>query len=146
MSYLSDKGPTAGQTSFRKEEEMFDISPDVLAVMIPIFAIIGVFATVITSIVVNGKHKELEHKERLIAMEKGIPIPEPPKKEKPPRYLAIRAWGLVFTFLGIVLTVAIAAQTELKYGLWGLLPVAIGVALVMSAHYEKNEMMKGGGQ
>ncbi len=122
---------------------MFDIDPDVIALLIPILAVLGAFGTAITAIIIGGKERELEHKERLIAMEKGIPIPEPPKKKRHPRYLAVRAWGLVMTFLGIALVVAISAQTEVKYGLWGLLPLAVGVGLILAAAYEKNEIARG---
>ncbi|OQX85141.1 MAG: hypothetical protein B6D63_02890 [Candidatus Latescibacteria bacterium 4484_7] len=119
---------------------MFDLSPDLIALLIPILVVIGVFGTAVASIIIKGKEHELEHKERIIAMEKGIPIPEPPKKEHKPRYYAARAWGFVMTFLGIALFIAISVQVGVKYGVWGLLPLAIGVGLLLSAGYEKKEM------
>lgn len=119
---------------------MFDLGPEVIALLIPIIAVLGAFGTAIASIIIRGKERELEHQERLIAMEKGIPIPEPKKEKRPPRYLAVRAWGLVMTLLGLALVVAISLQTGIRYGAWGLLPLAIGLGLIMAAGYEKREL------
>lgn len=113
-----------------------------IAVFIPIIVVIGVFAAIITSIVVKGKHKELEHKQRLIAMEKGIPIPEPPPqpmRKKRPTYLKFRAWGLVLLFLGIVLIVSIWVAAGVIGGIWGTVPVAVGAALLVVARLEQND-------
>ncbi|MBN1885720.1 MAG: hypothetical protein JW876_09405 [Candidatus Krumholzibacteriota bacterium] len=118
---------------------MFEINPDVIAVTIPIMFLIGAVAVVITAIVTRAGHKELLHKERLAAMEKGIPIPEEPARLRPPRYLAIRAWGLVFLFVGIAVMVGIIAEAGIRHGLWGLIPTAMGAALLLSAQLERSE-------
>jgi hypothetical protein len=118
---------------------MFDINPAIVAILIPILAVIGTFAMVITVIIVSGREKELKHKERLLAMEKGIEVPVEPAQPKRPAFKTLRAWGLVLLFSGIVLFFALWAQVEFKYSLWGLLPAAIGAALLLSAAKEKGE-------
>ena len=118
---------------------MFDINPAVLAVLIPIVAVIGTFAMIIAVVVVEGKQKELRHRERVLAMEKGIELPTEPVKSKRPAYKSLRAWGLVLLFLGIVLFLALWVQVEFKYSLWGLLPASIGAALLLAASKEKAE-------
>ena len=118
---------------------MFGIDAAVVAIFIPIIVVIGVFAAVITSVVVSGKQKELEHKERLVAMEKGMPIPEKPLKEKRPLYLSLRAWGFVFVALGIALVFAIGAEAGFTHGLWGLIPLLVGLSLLLASNLEKKD-------
>ena len=84
------------------------IGPQTIAVMIPIVAILGTFAIVIVAIVVEGRKKDLAHKERLFALEKGLPLPELPEKKERPVYATRRAWGLVWLGLGLALTIALA--------------------------------------
>jgi hypothetical protein len=121
---------------------MFDIRPELVAVFIPILIVIGVFAVVMIAVVVEGRQKELRHKERILAMEKGIELPEEPKKEKRPVYRNLRAWGLALFSLGVVLCLAIGFQVGFRYSLWGLLPAAVGAAMLVAAAYEKREESK----
>lgn len=119
---------------------MFEfINPEVIAVLIPIVTIICVFAFVITAIIIEGRQKEMRHRERVLAMEKGLDIPVEPPKKKPPRYLAIRAWGLVFTLLGLALVIGISGAAGIRHGVWGLVPGMIGVALLVAARLEHAE-------
>lgn len=118
---------------------MFEMNPTIVAILIPILAVIGTFAMIITVIVVSGREKELKHKERLVAMEKGIEIPEEPLKVKRPAFKSLRAWGLVLLFLGIVVFFALWAQVAFKISLWGLGPAAVGAALLIAAAKEQGE-------
>jgi hypothetical protein len=123
---------------------MFEINPDVVAIFIPILVVIGFFAAVIVAIFTRGKRKELMHRERLAAMEKGIPIPEEPVKQKRPVYLKLRTWGIVLILLGVVLFFAIGFETKgagygFYHGLWGLIPFMIGAGLLISANLEKRD-------
>jgi hypothetical protein len=128
-----------------KEIAMFGIDAGVVALLIPIVAVVGGMAIAIVGVITKGKEEELKHKERIIAMEKGIPIPESspcqPKADKP-RYLAIRAWGLVLTLIGVALVIAIGTASEPRNGVWGLLPTALGVGLLIAAWLEKKDMEK----
>ena len=74
-----------------------DVGPESLAIFIPIVSIIGGIAVAIVAIVMAGKKKELEHKERLTAMEKGMAIPESPEGKHllRPAYQKNRTGGLV---------------------------------------------------
>jgi len=120
-------------------KQMFDVSPQVVAVSIPIVFVLGAIAVSITAMLLDSSRKDREHKERMLAMEKGIELPEKPAKSSPPRYLAMRAWGLVFTFIGLALVAAITMEDSIQHGLWGLLPMSIGVALLVAAYMEKKE-------
>jgi hypothetical protein len=121
---------------------MFGIDAGVVAMLIPIVAVVGGMAIAIVGVITKGKEEELKHKERIVAMEKGIPIPAavppPPKKEKP-RYLAIRAWGLVITLIGLAIMISIAVGSALRNGIWGLIPTGLGVGLLLAAYFEKKD-------
>jgi hypothetical protein len=115
------------------------LRPETLAIMIPITTIIGGIAVAIVAIIMSGRKKELEHKERLIAMEKGVGLPELPIKPERPAYLQNRSAGLVLTFLGIALTIAIWVPAGAEGGVWGLIPLAIGIGLLVSSVLERKE-------
>ncbi len=115
------------------------LSPEVLAIMIPITFIMGGIAVAIVAIVMAARKKELDHKERLTAMDKGIDIPLPKEKKKRPAYLNMRPWGLVLSCLGITLTVALWVTAGSIGGVWGFLPLGIGVGLLIAAALEKSE-------
>jgi hypothetical protein len=98
---LQEKGIEA------KGEIMFGLSPQIVAVFIPILAVIGTFAMIITVVIMGSRQKELEHRERIIAMEKGMEIPKEPDKVRRPPHLTMRAWGLVLSAVGIIVFLGI---------------------------------------
>jgi hypothetical protein len=122
---------------------MFGFDAGVVALLIPIVAVVGGMAIAIVGVITKSKEEELKHKERIIAMEKGIPIPESapcqPKAEKP-RYLAIRAWGLVITLIGIAIMASVGIGSDLRNGIWGLIPTALGIGLLLAGRLEKRDM------
>jgi hypothetical protein len=123
---------------------MFGFDAGVIALLIPIVAVVGGMAIAIVGVITKSKEEELRHKERIIAMEKGIPIPEmaasePPRKDKP-RYLAIRAWGLVITLIGLAVMISIGVASDFSDGVWGLIPTALGVGLLLAGWLEKRDM------
>jgi hypothetical protein len=121
------------------------ITPSHLGLLIPILFVCGSIVVAIVAIIVQGRNKDLEHRERLIAMEKGIPLPEPPaaciKPAKPQRpiHSLRRSWGLVFVGIGIALFTILASLAGLKYGAWGMLPLLIGAGLITGAVLDKKE-------
>jgi hypothetical protein len=115
-------------------------NPETLAVMIPITAVMGGIAIAIVAIIMGSRKKELEHKERIIAMEKGISIPQQPVEPTRPAYQSNRTGGFVLTLLGIALTIAISVSSNLQGGIWGLVPLAIGIGLLIASSIEKKEV------
>ena len=117
-----------------------DISPEHLAVFIPIISVLGGVCIAIAAIIVSGRKKDLEHKERLIAMEKGIPLPEPEPEEKKPVHSARRASGLVMFGIGLGVTIGLwtTPDAEDAWG-WGLIPLLIGVGLIVASILDKKE-------
>jgi hypothetical protein len=119
-----------------------DIGADQIAVMIPIVFILGAIALIIVAINAAGRKKDLEHKERLIAMEKGLPLPDPPEKDTRPVHSTRRAWGLIWVGLGLALTIALAVNPDsadvAAWG-WGLIPLFIGAGLLVASVLDKRE-------
>jgi hypothetical protein len=83
-----------------------------MAVMIPIIAIVGGFVVALAAFRHNNRRRELEHQERMAAIEKGLPIPQmpimpalpaqmmPPMKQRNP-YL----WGFILLGAGLALVI-----------------------------------------
>jgi hypothetical protein len=116
------------------------ISPDHIAVLIPVVAVLGGICIAITGIIAGGRKKELEHKERLVAIEKGIPLPEPEQEVKKPVHSGRRAGGLVMFGLGLALTIALRFTPDAEHAWgWGLIPLFVGVGLIIAAILDKRE-------
>jgi len=117
------------------------IEAEVVALAIPILVVLGGVAIAMTAISVNGRRKELEHRERIIAMEKGLTVPAaPPAPEvERPKFSNRRANGLVLTGVGLALTIAMWTQDGSEAGVWGLIPLFIGIGLLVAGAIDKRE-------
>ena len=115
------------------------IGADTIALSIPILAVCGGVLIAITGIIVNGRKKEQEHRERLVAMEKGIAPPPAPVEIERPKYSSRRANGLVLTGIGLALTIAMWVADGAESGIWGLIPLFIGFGLLIAGAIDKKE-------
>jgi hypothetical protein len=121
---------------------MLEINSGTIAMLIPIIAVLGGMTIAVIGIIMNSREEELKHKERVLAMEKGIALPEMPKVEKRPAYLTLRAWGLIITFVGLGITISIAIARGLYDGVWGLIPTSVGIGFLVAAMLEKRDVAK----
>jgi len=121
---------------------MFDFSPDVVVLLIPILAVVGGIGLAVVGVIMKGREEELKHKERIIAMEKGMPVPEMPKEEKKPAFARHRTWGLVLTFLGLALIILRVASNNFEAMTAGIVIAAIGLGLLCAAWFERRDMEK----
>lgn len=115
------------------------IDPEAIAVFIPILAVLGGVLIAITAVVMNGRRKELEHRERILAMEKGLPLPGPMVTPERPKYSSRRANGLVMFGIGLALTIAMWTVDGAEAGVWGLIPLFIGGGLLVAGSLDKRE-------
>ena len=121
---------------------MFNFDPGVIALLIPILAVIGGIALAIVGIVTKSREEELKHKERIVAMEKGLPVPEMPKEEQRPRSARHRTWGLVLTFLGIALILLRFVSDSYGTLTAGVIVAAIGLAFLCAAWFDRRDAEK----
>ncbi len=117
------------------------MNEDAIAVMIPIVAIIfGVSAGMLGSWFSHRRKQqglEQVHKERMVALEKGLPMPEVPAgllgyNDGPTAASALRN-GIMLTLIGMLLYFALAGLADQNVALFGLIPAAIGVANLLYA-------------
>ena len=79
----------------------------IIALMIPIFAVLGAFGVAFYGMYNKTRQRELHHEERKFAMEKGLPIPEEIVELKNPETrhkqasLANRKTFVILFFLGL---------------------------------------------
>jgi hypothetical protein len=111
---------------------MFGFNEGIIALLIPILAVIGGVALAVISIMTKSREEELKHKERIIAMEKGIPIPEEPREEKPSKSMRHLTGGLVLTFLGLAFILLRFVAGNEGALTAGVIIIAIGLALLLA--------------
>jgi len=121
---------------------MFNFDPGVIALLIPILAVIGGIALAIVGIITKSREEELKHKERIVAMEKGLPVPEMPKEEQRPRSARHRTWGIVLTFLGVALIVLRLVSDNYATMTGGVIVTAIGLAFLCAAWFDRRDAEK----
>ena len=106
------------------------MSPEALAVLVPIVALIGGLTIAGVAIYFRYRATELRHRERMAAIEKGIDLPAEPEMGRN-KYLLK---GLKGIFVGIGLTAFFVAMSRTQHdfpaGLApiGLIPIGIGIA------------------
>jgi len=120
---------------------------EVIAIMVPIVAIVmGVGIGMLGLFLDYRKKREIyamHHKERLIAIEKGIEVPPLPpeffrdsrRARAPSDYLRR---GLILLLVGIAITIALFDATRRNY-LWGLVPTAMGIANLLYYYIESRK-------
>jgi hypothetical protein len=124
---------------------------DVFAIFIPLFGIVFGVAAGIVVIVSRHREKlqraELRHRERLAAMEKGLELPpelvEEDNGDRRRGSAALRQ-GLIYLGVGIVLYFALEAVADEDVALFGLIPAAIGVAMLIFYFVEARKAKQNG--
>ncbi|MGH8254008.1 MAG: DUF6249 domain-containing protein [Steroidobacteraceae bacterium] len=117
------------------------MEPQQLVFVIPIVAIVmGIGIGMLTLVLDYRKKRDmfaLHHKERLAAIEKGIELPPLPteffqdsRRQRLRHPSDFLRRGLVLLFIGIAVTGAMYQSAPDAY-LWGLVPAAIGVGLLL---------------
>ncbi len=106
---------------------------------IPIVAIVtsvgGTFAVVVFALYYNYRKRQSQSQEILAAIEKGIEVPFPP-----PRKYNRRNQGIFWIAIGLALTLALGVSTgQLRVAVWGLIPLAAGVASFLISKGETSD-------
>jgi hypothetical protein len=110
------------------------MNTETIAIFIPILAIVMGFGTAAAGIITRHRQQlqrvELQHKERVIAMDKGLELPPElaAAEIRRPRYLLK---GLVWTFGGVAAYFPLDSLAGSDEAMLALVPVAIGLAYLV---------------
>jgi Domain of unknown function (DUF6249) len=122
------------------------IDASVLALVIPIIAIVFGISVAMLGMWLDYRKKremfQLHHAERMAAIEKGIDLPPLPpgffqgerKQEKTP-YTYLRR-GLMWLLIGVAATAALWGTHDTDFW-WGLVPIAVGLAYLITFLFER---------
>jgi hypothetical protein len=136
------------------------MTSDVVGVFIPIVAIVfGIGAGMLSIWTQHRRRSQLleqSHRERMAALEKGLPLPDVPTglvadrgDEALPQHASLRAVrsGLTMLGIGVVLYFALPRVSGEEVALFGLIPAVIGVAnLVFAFLLARKERGPGNGK
>jgi hypothetical protein len=123
------------------------MNPELLALMIPIVAIVMGIGIGMLAVYLDFHRKsetfKLYHAERMAAIEKGIDLPALPpeffgnvaRESNPAR---TRRTGLVLLLLGLAVAGAMWGM-DIRAFWWGFVPAAIGLAFLISSILEMRE-------
>lgn len=135
------------------------MSADVIGVFIPIVAIVfGIGMGMLSTWTEHKRRSQLmeqAHRERMAALEKGLPMPDFPdnlvsgkNEDANPRNAPLRAMrsGLTLLGIGIVLFFALPRVAGQDVALFGLIPAVIGLAnLIYAGFLSRKEREAGPG-
>jgi hypothetical protein len=111
--------------------------PSAMEALIPISMFLSAAAICIVALILRHKKREVESKEILAAIEKGVDVKFPDVNKN--RLLP----GLVWFFIGIVTTLGMAMTVpyDAPSGMWvwGLIPAAVGAAYLIVYRVEQNK-------
>ncbi|HTP39230.1 MAG TPA: DUF6249 domain-containing protein [Steroidobacteraceae bacterium] len=111
---------------------------EVLALMIPIIAIVMGIGIGMLALWLDYRKKRdiyaLHHKERLVAIEKGMDVPPLPDnffnefRSRPRNHTEYLRKGLIWLLIGVAVIVAMYYTGNGDDAMWGLVPAAFGAA------------------
>ncbi|UCH09677.1 MAG: hypothetical protein JSU61_10705 [Fidelibacterota bacterium] len=111
---------------------MPEIWVPIVAIIVPI---IGGAVIIFLVLYYNHRKRQVQSKEILAAIEKGIEVPFPPPVKRD--YLRL---GIIWTFIGIAFTLAMWFSTyQMEATAWGFLPLAMGLAFLLIGYVERKK-------
>lgn len=100
---------------------------------IGLVSVLGFFALVISIVLVSMRNRRLRmealHKERMLALEKGLPVPVDYPDSRTCRRPYVQ--GLVWAGVGLAIVIWGAIEGESDLNAWGLVPLFVGLALII---------------
>jgi hypothetical protein len=121
--------------------------PAILALAVPIVAVTLGLATAMLSMWLDFRKKremyQLHHAERMAAIEKGVDLPPLPQEffggnKRPQTPYAPLRRGLIWLLAGATATLAMWGTGEKEFW-YGLVPVGVGLAYVISYFVERRQ-------
>lgn len=114
----------------------------ILPLLIPIVAIVMGIGIGMLAIWIDYRKKrdifELHHKERMVAIERGMEVPPLPEaffaSSREPRCMGPADYlrrGLLWLLVGLAVSGALAINRDTDSAAWGLIPIAVGLAYLI---------------
>ncbi|MEI7536934.1 MAG: DUF6249 domain-containing protein [Comamonadaceae bacterium] len=110
----------------------------VMPFLVPLVAIIMGIGVGMLALWLDHQKKihifELHHKERLMAIERGMEVPPLPaeffqgRSRSESSLVSNLRWGLIWLLLGLAIAAAMMINGDSSRAAWGLIPIAIGLA------------------
>jgi hypothetical protein len=122
--------------------------------LIPIVALVGAFAVAIVTMILKSHARDRQHRERMFMAEKGLEVPkelyDQPEPEKPNDYRSTRALLMVFGWIivgvGLSVLIALSVRTGIHEGIYGIIPLFIGLGFLLSERMIARTVAKRNGQ
>jgi hypothetical protein len=113
---------------------MEENSVAMVGILVPIFAIVGGIILAIFAIQKGFQQKKLFHEEKMLAIEKGMPIPLEPQHRHDAVYSFLKniRTGLILLFLGIGLALGLYYGTgSIETAAWSMIIVFMGLGYLV---------------
>ncbi len=101
----------------------------IMGIMIPIIAVVGGVGIALAAFRHQAKRAELEHQERMLAIEKGVPLPPtmlPPARRRNPY-----VFGFILIGFGLAMMIAMQIEGDHDWG-WGLMFLLPGLGILLA--------------
>jgi len=102
--------------------------------LVPIAFFAAVVLTVYFVVHANLKRLRMEHEERMLAIERGTPLPPKPERKIRNPY----KWPVILIALGVAIIFALLMEGDDDWP-WGLLPFLIGFGMILSHRHLMRE-------
>ena len=122
------------------------------AMWAPVTVILAVVALGVVALYLRHKSKERVSKERMLLLEKGLPVPPELYDIKPPKagdYRTSRIWllllGLLCIFIGFGAGVVETINNGIASGIGGLIAILIGIAFLITERMIRRHFIRNNG-
>jgi len=122
-------------------EDMVGVFIPIVAMLIPITAILAGLGIALAALKHRAKTAELEHQERMLAIEKGVPLPPaaiPQTRQRNP-YLA----GFILIGIGLAMMIGMGIAGDEDWA-WGAIFLLPGLAIILAHKLYTREREKKG--
>lgn len=109
----------------------------IMGLLIPIITILAGLSIALMALKHRAKRNELEHQERMLALERGAPLP--PAMVPPPRTKNPYLWGFILVAFGLALSIGLATEGDSEW-VWGGLFFFVGIGILLANWLHKREL------
>jgi len=121
--------------------------------ILPMVVVLGAFAVAITGMILKSHARDRQQRERMFLAEKGMEIPrelyETREPKRPSDFRGGRAWlmilGYTSVFVGIAVMIAVSVNAGFHDGVFGVIPLLIGLGFIVAERTIASKLAKTNG-